>query len=247
VSGLLIAVRYLTIVPLPAGRAGDEIALGRAAAWFPVVGLVVGAFVAVADRLAAWLFPAVLGSLVTVTAWKIVTGGLHLDGLADCLDGLGGTDRAHRLRIMDDSRIGAFGVTGLIFFLLFEIGVVAELPPAQRWRALLLAPTVARATPAVLARMFRRAKPDGHGAQFGDGLTAAGVAVAAAAAVAAALLLLAAEGIVAAVVAAAVAVVVGAFMDRRLGGITGDVLGAGIETAELAVLVTVMAWAHAAR
>ncbi len=247
-TGFVLAARYLTIVPLPgAAGPGDRGGLGRAAAWFPVVGLAVGAAVIGADRLGAWVFPGLLGSLVTVTVWKVVTGGLHLDGLADCLDGLGGRDAAHRLRIMDDSRIGAFGVMGLIFFLLFEIGVVAELSPAVRWRALLLAPIAARATPPLLAVLYPGAKTDGHGARFREGLAPRAVVVALGLALAAGAGLLAATGLIAVAAACLGALAVGWFMARRLGGITGDVLGAGVETAELAALTSVLAWTHVAR
>src|SRR5262245_46438983 len=114
--GLSVAARYLTIVPLPERvNAGAE-ALGRSAAWFPVVGLAIGLAVAAVEQVGARAFPPLLASLLTVTAWKLVTGGLHLDGLADCLDGLAGRDAQHRLAIMRDSRIGAFGAVGLILF-----------------------------------------------------------------------------------------------------------------------------------
>ena len=86
---------------------------------------------AAVDSLTARLFPGLLGALLTVTAWKLLTGGLHLDGLADCLDGLVGRDREHRLAIMRDSRIGTFGAVGLILFLMLEIVTVAELGPCR--------------------------------------------------------------------------------------------------------------------
>ncbi|HEU5320052.1 MAG TPA: adenosylcobinamide-GDP ribazoletransferase, partial [Methylomirabilota bacterium] len=163
-SSLLVAARYLTIVPLPGAGHATLPALGRAAPWFPVVGLALGAALAALDAVTARLFPPLLAALLTVTGWKLLTGGLHLDGLADCLDGLTGRDVEHRLAIMRDSRIGAFGAIGLILFLLLEIGAVAELPPPLRWRALLAAPVVGRATPALLARLFAPARADGHGA-----------------------------------------------------------------------------------
>ncbi|MGH3117935.1 MAG: adenosylcobinamide-GDP ribazoletransferase, partial [Gaiellales bacterium] len=119
-SGLLLAVRYLTVVPVP-GRAHAPVArLGRAAVWFPLIGLGLGGALVAIDRLTAWIFPPLLGALLTVTVWKLATGGLHLDGLADCLDGLVGRDPAQRLAIMHDSRIGAFGAVGLILFLFLE-------------------------------------------------------------------------------------------------------------------------------
>src|SRR5436309_1201627 len=107
--------------------------LGRAAGWFPVVGLGLGLVLVGVERVTSVLFPSLLAALLTVTAWKVLTGGLHLDGLADCLDGLVGRDAEHRLSIMRDSRIGAFGAIGLILFLLLEIAAVAELPAGLRW------------------------------------------------------------------------------------------------------------------
>ena len=129
-TGLLVAARYLTIVPLPGVVPGRADSLGRAAVWFPAIGLGIGAVLFGAERVTAVLFPSLLAALLTVTAWKLLTGGLHLDGLADCLDGLAGHDAEHRLAIMRDSCIGAFGAIGLILFLLLEVVAVAELPSA---------------------------------------------------------------------------------------------------------------------
>src|SRR5438128_11734377 len=139
-TGLALAVRVLTIVPLPGRTAHDVDSLGRAAVWFPVIGLGIGAVLVGAERVTAVLFPSLLAALLTVTAWKLLTGGLHLDGLADCLDGLAGRAVEHRLAIMRDSRIGAFGALGLILLLLLEIAAVTELPPGVRAQALLVVP-----------------------------------------------------------------------------------------------------------
>ena len=170
VSRALLAVRYLTIVPVSRrGHAGLE-DLGAAAPWFPVVGAALGLVLAVVDGVTTRVFPPLLAALLTITVWKLLTGGLHLDGLADCLDGLAGRDPAERRAIMTDSRIGAFGAIGLIFFLMLELAAVSELPHAQRWRALLAAAVIARATPALLGRLFRPARAGGQGALFAAGL-----------------------------------------------------------------------------
>ncbi len=208
-TGLLVAARYLTIVPLPGAGPGRADSLGRAAVWFPAIGLGIGAVLVGAERVTAVLFPSLLAALLTVTAWKLLTGGLHLDGLADCLDGLAGRDAEHRLAIMRDSRIGAFGAIGLILFLLLEVVAVAELPPGSRGRALLVVPVIARATPPLLA------------------LHAVAVPVFA--------------------VSVLSALALTRFFAARVSGITGDVLGAAIEVAELAGLLTVSAWAHLVR
>ena len=187
--GLVVAARFLTIVPLPAVVPGGVDTLGRAAVWFPVIGLGIGVVLVAAERVTATLFPSLLAGLLTVTVWKLLTGGLHLDGLADCLDGLAGRDAEHRLAIMRDSRIGAFGAS-----------------------------VSGRAAPIALA-------------------TALVVALAALHAIGVAVFAISVLG----------ALALTRFFASRLSGITGDVLGAAIEVAELAGLLTVSAWSHLAR
>jgi adenosylcobinamide-GDP ribazoletransferase len=245
VSGLLVAARYLTIVPIPGPAHASLDALGRSAAWFPIVGIGLGLLLVLVDRLTGWLFSPLLAALLTVTAWKVATGGVHLDGLADCLDGLVGRDAEHRLAIMRDSRIGAFGAVGLILFLMLEIVALAELVPPVRGSVLFAAPVIARATPAVLAALFRPARAEGHGAAFHAGVRPSAIAVGLAAAVAAAIFALGGLGVAAAAVALVAAVALAAFVAGRLGGVTGDVHGAAVELSELAVLLTVSAWTYA--
>lgn len=243
-KGLLQAARYLTAVPLGDGAPQDP---GRAAAWFPAVGLGIGAVLALTDRLAGWLFPSLLAAVLIVTVWKLLTGGLHLDGLADCLDGLAGRDPWQRLHIMHDSRIGAFAAMGLVLVLFLEIAAVAGLADANRWRVLLATPAIGRATPALLCRCFPPARPAGQGATFSAGLRAWAVPLALAAAGVIAVLALGLPGLLALAVGALAAVGAGRFFSARLGGITGDVLGAGVEVAELTALLTMSAWMHSGR
>ncbi|MGH7326525.1 MAG: adenosylcobinamide-GDP ribazoletransferase [Candidatus Rokuibacteriota bacterium] len=245
--GLLLAARHLTIVPLGSGAVHDPGALGRAAPWFPVVGLGMGGVLALTEMVTGALFPALLAALLTVTVWKLLTGGLHLDGLADCLDGLSGVDAEQRLRIMSDSRIGVFGAVGLILFLLLEIAAVAELGPAWRWRALLAVPAIGRATPALLAWCFPSARPGGQGAIFGRSVQKWALPVALGTAGVLAGLALGPSGLVALAVACLVALGIGRFFTLRIGGITGDVLGAGVEAAELVALLVISVWIHTGR
>jgi adenosylcobinamide-GDP ribazoletransferase len=239
VTGLIAAIRYLTIVPVP-GSAPYAGSPGAAAAWFPVVGLLVGGVVVLVDRGATAAFAPILATVVTVTAWKVLTGGLHLDGLADSFDGLMGRDPAHRLEIMRDSRVGSFGAIGLVLFLLLEIAALMGIDPRVRAGALVLAPVAGRATAPLLARVFP-APPSGQGASFRERVPrmAAPVSLALAAVVAVAALRL--HGLLALGVAIVLALAIGAFMTRRLGGVTGDVHGAAVELGELAVLLTVAA------
>jgi len=247
VTGLVVAARYLTIVPFPGRMRSSAAALGHSAPWFPVIGLGIGVILTTTDHIAQVFFPLLLAGLITVTVWKLLTGGLHLDGLADCLDGLGGRDVEHRLAIMRDSRIGAFGALGLILVLLLEIAAVTEMPPTLRARALLVAPAVARATPPLLARLFRPARHDGQGAAFGAGLGALAAPIALSIALVAAIAALRVLGLAVFAVSVSGALVATWFFAARVSGITGDVLGAAIEIAELAGLLTVSAWSHLER
>jgi adenosylcobinamide-GDP ribazoletransferase len=244
VTGLVLAVRYLTIVPVPGGVPHGMQTLGRAAPWFPVVGLALGIVLVGVDRLTAVFFSSLLATLLTVTAWKALTGGLHLDGLADCLDGLAGRDAADRLRIMHDGRLGAFGAIGLVLFLLLEVAALVELPADARRRARPRARRGARATPPLLARYFPPARAEGHGATFREGLRAGAAPLVLTLGVAVAVAALGVVGLALAVVSVVAALALAAFMMGRLAGVTGDVLGAAIEVAELAGLLTVAAWAH---
>jgi len=247
VTGLVVAARYLTIVPIPGAAPGRANPFGGAAVWFPVVGLGLGAVLVGVERVTALLFPSLLAGLLTVTAWKLLTGGLHLDGLADSLDGLAGRDPAQRLAIMRDSRIGAFGAIGLILVLLLEIVAVAELPPGLRGRALLVVPVIARATPPLLVRLFPPARSEGSGAAFSASVNWWTALTALSLALAVALAALQAFGALVFALSVASALAVAWFIVTRISGITGDVLGAAIEVAELAGLLTASAWSHLAR
>jgi adenosylcobinamide-GDP ribazoletransferase len=241
---LVTAVRFLTIVPVPGRGLTGNGALGRAAVWFPVVGLGLGLALAAADRALGLLFPPLLSALLVLTLWKLLTGGIHLDGLADCLDGLAGTGPAHSLSIMKDSRVGVFGVIGLILFLLLALIALAELPPALRWRALLLAPMAGRFTPVVLASFHAAATPErGYGSEFIRSVKLSAVALNSAVVPAAAGFILWPWGLAAVAIGLAAAWLWAAFLSKRLEGLTGDVLGAGVELAELAVLLTGVALA----
>lgn len=242
VASLILAIRFLTIVPVPGREAAGPGALARAAWWFPAVGLGLGVGLAVADRLLDRAFPPLLAALLVVSLWKVATGGIHLDGLADCLDGLGGRDAEHRLAIMRDSRIGVFGALGLILTLLAGLMALAELPADLRWRALLLAPMAGRLSPLVVGALFRAAAPHpGLGRDFATSLGRWPAAAGLAGTAALAGLALGIPGVAALGLALAAAALWSGFLVRRLGGLTGDVLGSGVELAEVGILLALAA------
>jgi adenosylcobinamide-GDP ribazoletransferase len=240
---LLVACRYLTALPLPpASEAGD---LGRAAGWFPVVGLILGALLAAVMAAAGVLLPPLVAAVLVVALWAALTGGLHLDGLADTLDGLGGgVDREEALAIMRDPRTGAYGVAGIVLVLGLKIAALASLPSDLSWRALVTAPVLARVGPLALARCCPPARGEGAGHAFvlSVGAPSLGAAVLVGAGVA--LGLVGPWGVLLVVGALIDALGFAWYLRLRLGGATGDCLGALVEASEASTLTLLAALAY---
>lgn len=241
----LRAIGLLTVLPVRP-RWDERTEPGRVMAFYPLVGALIGGVLAglfylLRETRLPETSPLLLAALV-LTAWAGITGGLHLDGWADCCDALFvPVSRERRLEILHDPRLGSFGAIGLVLLLVVKLaaiqGVIAS--PA-RLSVLVIVPTAARWALVLAAQAFPLARPDGMAATFRRGLGAREVAIATAtvllvAAVAAALT--GSRGLVALVVAPLAMLVVASLAAGRLGGLTGDVYGAIVETAETASLV----------
>ena len=231
----LLAFRFLTRLP---GK-GDlrDADLGRSCAWFPVPGAVMGGLVLVGARLAGTHVPPALGAVLVVAALAWMTGGLHLDGVADVFDGLGGGhgDRERILRIMRDSRIGALGATALALVLAAKAAATAELLGRGALWPLLVAPVVARFAVVPLVVLVPYAREEGLGRAF-HGTAGVREIVVAAALAAAAVAAFAPASLAPTAVALAAAAGLAWTVHRRIGGLTGDAYGAAIELAEVALL-----------
>lgn len=228
---LLLAIGFLTRLPVPRVEAGPG-DFAAAIRWYPLVGLVVGVLVAGAGWAGARVDPWV-GALAALAVWVWVTGALHLDGLADLTDGLGAAHgdladgRGRLLAVMADPHLGSFGVVALVLQLLAKLVL---LHAVGAWWPVALVPFAARIGPLVWARWLPLLQP-GMGAAvkgavrsrdlWGWALVLAGAEVAVPALVVAPLLMLG----------------FGAWLWRRIGGITGDGHGAGIELMETGLLL----------
>ena len=215
---------------------------GRAVWTYPLAGLVVGGVTAGTLWIARWVgAPPLPAAAWSVAAAVLFTGGLHEDGLADTADGLGGGGTpARRLEIMRDSRIGSYGAVALVLSLGVRVTAIAALPPARAWAPLLVAGALSRAAMLPVLALLPPARADGLGRMVGQVPTVAW-AVGAVVAVAIALGCLPPVAALAAVlVAAVVGVAVTLLAGRRIGGQTGDVLGAccGLADCVLLTLLT---------
>ncbi len=244
-EGLRLAVSLLTVVPVGTGRVDRETARW-AMTLAPVAGLLVGVVAAAVLVVSGWLgFGSLLGAALAVASMALLTRGLHLDGLADLADGLGsGRPAAEALAIMKKSDIGPFGVIALVLTLAVQVAAIAEAPVAG---VVVAAVTGRLALTWACRPRVRAARPDGLGVLVA-GTVRPLDAVAAVAVTAAAGSLAALTGpgggvgdafLGAAAVLAGLGAAIGLLRHavRRLGGITGDVLGALVETAASAALV----------
>jgi adenosylcobinamide-GDP ribazoletransferase len=238
----IIAMQFLTIIPLPFTVRCDKEDLGRSSALFPLAGFTIGALLAGLDwLLSPWLGRA-LGDALLITALAAVTGGLHLDGLADVCDGLaarGGRERF--LAVMKDSQVGAIGAVGLVLGLLLKWQALVAVPPALKLPALLLFPTLARFGQVVVMTGARHARQDGLGAAFVQGTGGVALTIAALSSAAAAVLLAGGMGVAALVTVCLLSLGGRLFFQRRLGGLTGDTIGCLSELNEIAVLIVLSA------
>jgi adenosylcobinamide-GDP ribazoletransferase len=237
IDGVRLAVTLFTVAPLPAGRV-DRASAAVAIRLAPAVGAALGAVLGgVLVGLDAAGVPRLPGAVAVVAAGALLTRGLHLDGLADTADGLGAyRSREQALAIMRRPEVGPFGVAALVLTLLAQAASVAALP-ARGWAAALAGVVAATAAGRAAATWACRrgvpaARPDGLGVLVAG---AAGPAALAAGTAAVALLAVPAvpgrpwQGPVAVLAALAVALLLHRHVVRRLGGITGDVLGAAVE------------------
>lgn len=209
---------------------------GRASVWYPFVGLVIGALTWLAWKGTLLIFPSWVAAIVTLVVWVVLTGGLHLDGLADCCDGLlASTSVERRLEIMKDPHIGTFGVIGLIIVLLLKAAALASQTPTSGF-SILLAASLARFC-ILPAGLIPLARPSGMGADFASGFRRSFIVWGAVIPLVIAVLLGIRGG--AAVLAGLGALALVLWLARsRIGGVTGDVFGMTVEVVEAVVLLT---------
>jgi adenosylcobinamide-GDP ribazoletransferase len=236
-NSFLVATQFLTRLPVSPNDDFSADALASSAAFFPVVGLLVGA----GGCLLRWiLLPHTNASIVAVAILiylVVVTGGLHEDALADAADGFGGGfSRERVLEIMHDSRIGSFGAIAIGLGLLSRFALLSDLSAKRFISYFIAAHVLSRWSALPLASFLPAARPeDGQGRRIAQKVSASSFLLGTILCAGIVIFLLKWRGVY--VVAAAIAVVAatGAYYHRRIGGITGDCLGATNQLAEVAV------------
>lgn len=243
---VVAAFSFLTVLPLGRLVALDGRDVARGSVLFPVVGAAIGALTGGAAWVLGDQLPPMLAAALAVTVGAAVTGALHLDGLADCADGFGARTPADRLRVMRDHTNGTYGGTALVLDLLIRVSVLTALAGTQE--ALLFSVAAGALSRTVgpllaIALPYAQERPGaGEALNSHPSQPRAAVALVVGGLIAFACVAPESGPYVAALLAAtAVAALVAWTARRRLGGVTGDVMGAASELVELAVLVALVA------
>ncbi len=235
--GLISAINFLTVVPISQRRGRSEAELSASVRYFPLVGLILGLILAGFDRLLTKSLPPMASAAILITILTILTGAIHLDGLADTFDGIfgGRGDRKKSLEIMRGSEVGSFGAAAMTLDILLKVTLIASLSGKLRLAALILFPFVSRAVLVFSMVIFPCARRDGKAKSFSVHHDLKSLA-------AAAFLLTVAvwtnPSFIPAILAALFSSLLMAYLlSGRLGGLTGDVYGALVELSELFFLL----------
>lgn len=246
-ASFLLAVQFLTRLPVRSARIHTPERMAASVRYHPLVGALIGGACAAVFAGANAVLPPLPAILLAIAAGLLVTGAFHEDGLADAFDGLGGgATRESALDIMRDSRIGAYGALALVAALALKAGALAALPPPLVAAALVAAHGLSRLSSVLAVATGRYVRGEGAGKPVADGVSPAGAAVALAtgALIAALWCVLHAPAALAWAMAGLAAghVLMRLFYEPRLGGYTGDTLGAVQQASETGFYLGLAAW-----
>lgn len=234
-----LAVTFLTRIPLPMWGEVTPVDLRRSMGLYPTVGALLGfAGLKLYWLLLYLIFPQALSAAIVIVLLEAITGALHLDGLMDTCDGIGSNaPRERALEIMKDSRVGAMGVFGAIAIILIKWNALAGLDTDHALPALVAGWAAARALPSWNVRFFPYARKAGTGKMFTESPSIWPVLASTAIALAVGYWCLRIDGLTLVILCLAIPLIVQAAISRKLGGLTGDVYGLGIELAETLALL----------
>jgi adenosylcobinamide-GDP ribazoletransferase len=235
-----LAWQFLTVLPWVRTRGeADPRLLGPSMAYYPLIGLLLGLLLWIPFWFLVWVFPRSLADGLLLLLLVLLTGAFHLDGLADTLDGLAhGKTPEERMRIMKDHRVGAFGVIGLILILGIKFLALDSLPKQTAIKGLLVALALSRYSMVqLLLRAPYARKEGGLGLAFKETLTKKEWIAAGIFSLGCSLLVFKLPGFFLWGLVVLSTFLLEIFFVRKMGGVTGDVLGAANEINETLILV----------
>ena len=234
---LLIALQFLTIIPFKIKGKVDDNDLGRSLIYFPIVGLLIGLFLVGITYISASLPPLVTSALILIS-WVVITGGIHLDGFADTCDGFyGNRPKYDILRIMRDSRVGTMGAVGVTLILLFKFAVLSSIRSEDLWKVLIIAAVFARWSQTFACATSKYARDEGKAKSFIEYSQKRDLIIGGIFTLAVSVLLMSLKGVVLFFISLVPVLALIYYIKRKIGGMTGDTIGAVNEIAEVCILI----------
>jgi adenosylcobinamide-GDP ribazoletransferase len=231
---LLAAIQFLTVIPVPSRFQTGEEDLRRSLVCFPIVGLMLGAMLAVLDPVILQLLPLLPASVFLVIGMLALSGCLHMDGLADTADGfLSSRPKERMLEIMRDSRIGPMGVIAIVCGIALKTAALSSIPGPEHWRVVFLMPLAGRCALVFGMKAAPYARGQGGLASVFGRPGWLALSISAAVLTTASWLILGRLGAIAAGLVAIATLIFSFWCRQKIGGFTGDTLGAACEIAEI--------------
>jgi adenosylcobinamide-GDP ribazoletransferase len=232
----LIALQFLTVLPFNIKGKIEEKDFGGSLVYFPIVGFLIGLFLVSAAYMSAFL-PSLVRSVLILVAWVIITGGMHLDGFADTCDGFyGRRSKEEILKIMRDSRIGTMGAAGVTILLLFKFAMLSSIQPENLWTALIITAVFSRWSQVLACTTSEYARDDGKARYFIEYAKGVGMFMGALFTLILSWFLMQAKGVILFALLSITVFLFIQYAERKIGGMTGDTIGATNEVAEAAAL-----------
>ncbi|KKK54005.1 hypothetical protein LCGC14_3089080, partial [marine sediment metagenome] len=236
----LAALKFLTIIPLPWQRKVSPEELGRSIGYFPLVGIIIGLILVGLNWLLSPLLPSAVVNALLIISLVVISGALHLDGFVDTCDGIAGHKTPEeRWQVMSDSRVGGFGIIGVVLLLLVKYVALDNVPPALLMLTLVLMPMIGRWAMVYAIFAYPYAKPSGLGVVVKQGTRWPRFLMATLIALVVAYVLAQLMGVATMLGIWIIAMVMAGYMKRKFSGLTGDTYGAINEVAEVCVLILI--------
>ncbi len=240
-----MALKFLTIIPLPKQREVSPEEVGRSIGYFPLVGIIIGLILAGLNWLLSLLLPSAVVNALLIISLAVISGALHLEGFVDTCDGIAGHKTPEeRWQVMHDSRAGAFGIVGVVLLLLVKYISLNNIPESLMMVTLLLMPVLSRWVMVYAVFAYPYARPSGLGKVFKEGASWSRLVIATLIALAVSISLAQLAGLAIMFAVWVIVIAMAAYLKRKFSGLTGDTYGAINELAEVGVLIFVLLLAH---
>ena len=240
-NSFLIALQFITIIPVKKDLNYSEKNIARSMLYYPLIGTIIGIILVLVNMVGSLLLPDLVRDSLLLIFFVLLSGGIHFDGLADSFDGLfGGNNKKQILKIMGDSNVGVYGVLAVVLILILKFTLLTELPIGLKNAVLIIVPTISRCAMVWAVYLFPYAKKEGFGKAFKLYLSKKEAWAVALYTTIITLTLLFLQGIVLLVIAFGGLWLFGSFLVKKIDGLTGDNYGALNEIMEVLVLLVII-------